>query len=121
MLARQEMTLNRLLQSGVPAMLEIGAALKSAQAWEVEAGLVYDELAWFLFDELWEVSATTRPELSPSERGDLIDLLLDPLLDSAVPDRDRAGLVINVFQAVLAARMIPLLEPSPPVAMPTGG
>ena len=32
----QESALNRLLQSGVPAMLEVGSALKSAQAWEVE-------------------------------------------------------------------------------------
>lgn len=113
MLARQESALHRLLQSGVPAMLEIGAALKSAEAWEVEAGLVYDELAWFLYDELWDVSATTRPELSPSERRGQIDLLLDPLLDSAVADGDRAGLVVNVFQAVLAARMVLLFDGLP--------
>jgi hypothetical protein len=103
---RQENALNRLLQSGVPAMLEIGSALQSAQAWEVEAGLIYDDLAWFLYDELWEVSSTARPELSPSERRDQIDLVLDPLLDAAVPDGDRAAIVVNVFRAVLAARMV---------------
>jgi len=37
---QQEDALQRLLQSGAPAMLEIGSALKSAQAWEVEAGLI---------------------------------------------------------------------------------
>jgi len=110
MLATQEVALHRLLQSGVPAMLEIGAAVKSAEAWEVEAGLIYDELAWFLYDELWDVSATTRPELSPSERRDQIDMLLDPLLDSAVSVGDRAGLVVNVFLAVLAARLVPLFD-----------
>jgi len=110
MLAQQEVALHRLLQSGVPAVLEIGAAVKSAEAWEVEAGLIYDELAWFLYDELWDVSATTRPELSPSERRDQIETLLDPLLDSAVSDGDRAGLVVNVFLAVLAARLVPLLD-----------
>ena len=62
----QEDALQSLLKSAVPAMLEIGAALKSAQAWEVEAGLIYDDLAWFLYDELWDVSATARPELSPT-------------------------------------------------------
>ena len=107
---RQEDALQRLLQSGAPAMLEIGAALKSAQAWEVEAGLIYDELAWFLYDELWGISSTTRPELSPSERRDQIGLLLDPLLDSAVSDGDRAGLVVHVFLGVLAARLVPLLD-----------
>lgn len=110
---RQESALQRLLQSGVPAMLEIGSSLKSAQAWEVEAGLIYDDLAWFLYDELWDASATARPELSPSERRDQIDHLLDPLLDSAVSDGDRAGLVVNVFRAVLAARLVPLLDELP--------
>ena len=105
----QASALSRLLQSGVPAMLEVGSALKSAQAWEVEASLLYDDLAWFLYDELWDVSATTRPDLSPDERRDQIDLLLDPLLDPDVPDGDRAAVVVNVFRAVLAARLIPLL------------
>jgi hypothetical protein len=115
---QQEDALQRLLQSGTPAMLEIGSALKSAQAWEVEAGLIYDELAWFLYDELWDVSATTRPELSPAERRDQISLLLDPLLDSAVSDGDRAGLVVHVFQAVLAARLVPLFDGPPRDPLP---
>jgi hypothetical protein len=106
----QEDALRRLVQSGVPAMLEIGAALKTAQAWEVEAGLVYDDLAWFLYDQLWDVSATARPDLTPSDRRDQIDLLLDPLLDDGTPDRDRAILVVSVFRAVLAARLVPLFD-----------
>jgi hypothetical protein len=110
MLGRQEGVLKRLLESGVPAMLEIGSAVRSAQAWEIEARLIYDEIAWFLFDELWDLSATTRPDLSPTERRDQIDLVLDPLLDPAVPDTDRASLVVNVFSTVLAARMLPLFE-----------
>jgi hypothetical protein len=117
---QQEDALQRLVLSGVPAMLEVGSALKSAQAWEVEAGLIYDELAWFLYDELWDVSATTRPELSPSERRGQIDLLLDPLLDSAVSDGDRAGLVVNVFLAVLAARLVPLFDGLPRDPHPAG-
>ena len=109
----QEDALSRLVQSGVPAMLEVGAALKSAQAWEVEAGLIYDEFAWFLYDELWDVSAAARPELSPSERRDQIELLLDPLLDSETSDADRAVLAVNVFRAVLAARVMPLFDAVP--------
>lgn len=105
---RREGPLSRLLQSGVPAMLEVGSALKSAQAWEVEAGLIYDDLAWFLYDELWEVSATVRPEISPSERRAQIDLVLDPLLDADVPDAERAAIVVDVFRAVLAAQLVPL-------------
>jgi hypothetical protein len=109
----KEDALHRLVQSGVPAMLEIGAAVKSAQAWEVEAGLLYDDLAWFLYDELWDISATARPELSPSERRDQIELLLDPLLDTEASDSDRAAVVVNVFRAVLAARLVPLFNGPP--------
>jgi hypothetical protein len=106
----QESALRRLLQSGVPAMLEVGSALKSAQAWEVEAGLIYDDLAWFLYDEFWEVSAAVRPELSPSERREQIDRLVDPLLDATVADAERAAIAIDLFRAVLAARLVPMLD-----------
>ena len=72
--------------------------------------MLYDDLAWFLYDELWDVSMTARPELSPTERRTQIDLLLDPLLDAAVPDGERAAMVIDVFRAVLAARLVPLFD-----------
>jgi hypothetical protein len=110
LLGRQGSALERLLESGLPAVLEIGAAMRSAQAWEIEARLIYDEIAWFLYDELWNVSATAQPGLTPTERRDQIDMVVGPLLDPQVPDTDRATLVVNVFGAVLAARMIPLLE-----------
>jgi hypothetical protein len=106
----QEDPLHRLLQTAVPAVLEVGAALKSAQAWEVEAGLIYDDLAWFLYDELWEISATAGDDLSPEARRDQIAVVLDPLLDPATSDDDRASLVVNVFRAVLAARLVPVLD-----------
>jgi hypothetical protein len=102
--------LQGLVHGAVPAVLEVGAALKSAQAWEVEAGLVYDDLAWFLYDELWDVSAGARPDLSPSERRDQVALVIDPLFDATVPDGDRAALVVNVFRTVLAARLMPLFD-----------
>ena len=107
---RRDDALTNLLQSALPAVLEIGAAVKSAEAWEVEAGLLYDDLAWFLYDELWDVSATAADRLSPSERREQIDLLLDPLLDTAVPDGERAAIAIDVFRAVLAARVVPVLD-----------
>lgn len=112
LLGRQEQVLEGLLESAVPAALEVGSALQSAQAWEVEAQLIYDEFAWFLYGELWDVSATERPEVSDSERRKRLDTLLDPLLDPSVPDTERAWLVVDVFRAVLAARMLPLLGTS---------
>jgi hypothetical protein len=106
----QERGLGELLERALPAVLEIGAAMQSAQAWEIEAGLVYDEFAWFLYEELWDISLSVRTELTPIERRERIDQVLDPLLDSGLPDNDRATLVVDVFRSVLAARVLPLLD-----------
>jgi AcrR family transcriptional regulator len=106
---RQERSLGELLERALPAVLEIGAALRSAEAWEIEASLIYDEFAWFLYEELWDVSIGARPELSADERRRAIDEVLDPLLDPRLPDADRATLVVEVFRSVLAARVLPLL------------
>ena len=65
----REDALQKLVASGLPAILEVGAAVKSAQAWEVEAGLLYDEYAWFLSDELWDIASTTRATQTPAERA----------------------------------------------------
>jgi hypothetical protein len=107
---RQERGLGELLERALPAVLEIGAAMQSAQAWEIEAGLVYDEFAWFLYEELCDISLSVRTELTPGERRKRIDEVLDPLLDSDLPDKDRATLVVDVFRSVLAARVLPLLD-----------
>jgi hypothetical protein len=112
LLGEQDDALEGLLATGLPAALEVGSALQSARAWEVEAQLVYDEFAWFLYTELWDLSAA-RPELSAPDRRARIDELLDPLLDPGVSDADRAWLVVDVFRAVLAARLVPLLDEAP--------
>ncbi len=117
----REAALQGLVHGAVPAVLEIGAALKSAQAWEVEAGLLYDDLAWFLYDELWDIAASARPDLSPSDRRDQVALVLAPLLDSAVPDGDRAALAVTVFRTVLAARAMPVFDGPPDDTGPVGG
>jgi len=106
---RQERSLAELLERALPAVLEIGAALRSAEAWEIEASLIYDEFAWFLYEELWDVSIGVRLELSADERRRAIDGVLDPLLDPRLPDADRATLIVEVFRSVLAARVLPLL------------
>ena len=106
---RQERGLGELLERALPAVLEIGAALRSAEAWEIEAGLIYNEFGWFLYEELWDISLSVRTELTAVERRQRIDEVLDPLLDSDLPDKDRATLVVDVFRSVLAARVLPLL------------
>ena len=101
--------LGDLLARALPAVLEVGAALRTAEAWEIEAGLVYDEYAWFLCEELWDISLGASAGLSADERRARIDDVLNPLLDPTLSDRDRATLVVDVFRSVLAARALPLL------------
>jgi len=110
LLRKQDVALAELLESALPAALEIGSAVQSAQAWEVESQLIYDEFAWVLYEELWDLSGTAAPELSAEERRARIDHVVDPLLDPAIPDTDRAALLIDVFRSVLAARVLPLLD-----------
>ena len=108
----------------LPAALEIGAAVKSAEAWEIEARLIYDEFAWFLYEELWDLSATSRSDLAADERRQRIDELLDPLLDPSVSDADRATLLgrrlpIGVRGACVAAA--PRHDGCPTTQMPARG
>ncbi len=110
LLRRQDVAIEQLLESALPAVLEIGSAIEVNQAWEVEAQLIYDEFAWKLYEELWAISTLAVPELSPDERRSRIDQVLDPLLDSTVPDADRAALLVDVFRSVLAARVLPLID-----------
>ena len=58
----------------------------------------------------------------PSRARDEIGVVLDPLLDPEVPDGERAALVVDIFRAVLAARLVPLLlgdEPAPARSLST--
>jgi hypothetical protein len=108
--ASQEDPLKGLLASSVTAMLEVGSALKGAQAWEVEASLIYHDLAWYLYGELWEISLAARPELSLEQRRACTDLLLKPVLDPDMADATKSALLIRLFQVVLTARLWPLLN-----------
>lgn len=109
MIAEQTDPLKRILASGMTALLEVGAAAKNTQAWEVEASLVYYDIGWYLYGELWDVSQTARPELSWQERGAYIDRLLRPVMDPAVSHATKSALLVRLFQVVLTARVWPLL------------
>ena len=109
MIAEQEDPLKRLLSSSVTAMLEIGAAVKNVQAWEVESSLVYYDVAWHLYGELWDLSLAARPELPSDERVAMIDRLLRPIADAEVDGSAKSALLVRLFQTVLTLRVVPLL------------
>ena len=109
MIAEQEDPLKRLLSSSVTAMLEIGAAVKNVQAWEVESSLVYYDVAWHLYGELWDLSLAARPELPSDERVAMTDRLLRPIADAEVDGSAKSALLVRLFQTVLTLRVVPLL------------
>lgn len=109
MLAEQADPLKRLFASSVTAMLEIGAAVKNVQAWEVESSLVYYDVAWHLYGELWDVSLAARPDLPTDERVAMLDRLLRPIADTEVDDASKSALLVRLFQVALTARVMPLL------------
>jgi hypothetical protein len=102
----------QLLFSGVPALLEIGSALQSVQAWEVETGLVHYDAAWRLYGELWDISTAMLPELPADQRRAGQDALLGPAVDPDTPAPVKAALLVKLYQVVLALRLAPLLRES---------
>jgi len=110
MLAEKEDPLRRLFASGVTAMLEVAGAAKAVEAWEVEASLVYYDVAWYLYAELWQLSLASRPDLSDEERKSLVDQLLGPVLDPNVDGAVKSAVLVRFFQIALAARTWPLLK-----------
>jgi hypothetical protein len=109
MLAEKEDPLRRLMASGVTAALEVAAAVKNVEAWEVEASLVYHDVAWYLYGELWEVSLAST-EMSDAERRALMDQLLKPVLDPTIENAVKSAVLVRFFQIVLTARMLPVLK-----------
>ena len=109
MLTQQADPLRGLLSSMVTTVLEVGSAFKIAEAWEVEAALMYSDLAWYLYGELWDISLTSRPELETLKRQETLNLLLKPVLDQKVPDNTKAILIVRLFQALLTAHIMHLL------------
>ena len=83
--------------------------VKSAQAWEVEAGPSTTPWRGSCTANCGTSPRPARSDLSAYGRRDQVDVLIDPLLDASVPDGGRAALVVNLFCAVLAARLLPLL------------
>jgi hypothetical protein len=110
MIAEQDDPLKRLLAVGVTSALEVAAATKNVQAWEVEASLVYHDVAWYLYGELWDVSLDARPQLSARERQELLEQLLAPVIGPGVQDAARSAVLVRLFQVALAARIQPLLN-----------
>ena len=113
MIAQQKACAKRFLGSALATALEIGGAAKNVEAWEVEAALMYYDLAWYLYGELWEISLAMRPELPSGERRQTVQELVKPIMDKEVPEATKSALLVSLFQMLLAAHVSLLTAAEP--------
>lgn len=110
MLVEQEDPLRRIVASSVTGMLEVAAAAKNVEAWEVETSLVPYDVGWYLYGEMWEVSKNGRPELGDEERKDMMDRTFAPVMSPDVEGKVKSAVLLRLFMTVLAARVMLVLE-----------
>jgi hypothetical protein len=98
----------RLLTGGVSESLMVAASRQYVKADETAVNATIRDAAWFLFEEWWQLSLLTQPDLSHGQRRDHIDKLLAPALDNNFKFAPRALLVGRLFQTALLGRWLQL-------------
>jgi hypothetical protein len=98
---KDEKLWQRLLAGGLGESLMVAASRQYVKAWQVEAGLVHRNAAWFLAGVLWDLSRQLQPSLPDGQRWQMVQRLLEPAHDAAVPEPNKALLVGRIFQLVL--------------------
>lgn len=99
----------RLLLGGIGEGLMVGASRQYIKGWQVEAGLVHSEAAWYLGEALWRTSRRMQPDLPAEERWQAIERLLAPARDPDTPASALALLLGRIFQVLLLSHLAPLL------------
>lgn len=91
----------RLLLGGVGEGLMVAASRQYVKGWQVEAGLVHSQAAWYLAQALWRASQQMQPQLPTVERRQAIEHLLAPVRDPDTPAVAKALLIGRIFQLLL--------------------
>jgi hypothetical protein len=95
----------RVLTGGLSEGLMVLASRQYVHAQEGELAALFRDAAWTLFDRLWEWTVAVNPELEPSQRRRLLDRLVEPVRDDAVPQPVRAAVVARVLLVLLVAHL----------------
>ena len=106
---KDEKLLQRLLAGGLGEGLMVAASRQYVRAWQVEAGLVHRNAAWFLARVLWDVSREMQPEMPDGQRWQMVQSLLAPAHDAGVPEPGKALLVGRVYQLLLFVHVLYLV------------
>jgi hypothetical protein len=95
----------RLVAGGLSEVLMVMAARQYVKAWEEEMKSAYDTAAWRLFEEFWHISSEMQSELSPGQRRQLVDELVNPLRDDETGGTVKATFIVHYYQLLLVAHM----------------
>ncbi|MGD8626915.1 MAG: hypothetical protein PVF47_03985 [Anaerolineae bacterium] len=102
----------RLILGGLGESLMVAASRQYIKGWEIEAGLVHSQAAWYLAGALWHASGETRSDLSAETRWQAIHQLLAPARDPDLPAPAKALLLGRIFQMLLLTYLARLLSDS---------
>jgi len=94
-----------LLSGAVSEGLMVAATRQHVRAWEGELAAVHRSAAWVLYDELWRWTTDRRPEIDPSERRELLDSLLAPVLAPDTAGLVKAVVICRLFQLLVATEI----------------
>jgi hypothetical protein len=101
---------SRLLIGAFSEGLMLLASRQYIKAWEQEMSATYNEAAWYLYQDYWELSVEMQPDLPAAERRQLVDRLLEPAGNGQASGTVRAALLARLFQLDLLARWSALSE-----------
>jgi hypothetical protein len=90
----------RILTGGISEGLMVLASRQYVRVQEGELAALFRDVAWTLYQRLWQWTAEANRNLGTSERRQLIDKITQPLLDTDAS---------NVVKAVLAGRLYQVL------------
>jgi len=101
MITEREHLLESLFLGGLSEGLMVLATLQYIKAWESEMALAHNRAVWWLFEGLWRLSQTFRPDMNGGERQKLIDALLAPARSKKMAPAVKMALLVRLFQLLL--------------------
>jgi len=106
----------RVLTGGISEGLMVLASRQYVRAQEGELAALFRDVAWTLYQRLWQWTAQTNPDLDAPERRQLLDRITAPLCDSEAPGAIKAILAGRLFQVLLLGQLPADAAERPPLS-----
>lgn len=82
-------------------LMSLGS-ISQARNWEIEMSPSFLSAGWKLYEEVWRLLETAKPEQEPSLRRAILDQLLGPIWNHEASGVLRAALIGRLFQIIFA-------------------